>query len=57
MIIMTSGWLVTPGLCRPRNEQVMGIVIQGTGLEGRFKKEGTYVYMWLIHLIVQQKLT
>ena len=24
---------------------------------GRFKKEGTYVYLWLIHAVVQQKPT
>ena len=31
----------------------------GMGLEvgGRFKREGKYVYLWLIHVDVQQKLT
>ena len=29
----------------------------GDGLGGRSKKEGTCVYMWLIHMAVQQKLT
>ena len=24
---------------------------------GRFKREGTYVYIWLIHIAVPQKLT
>ena len=24
---------------------------------GRSKKEGIYVYIWLIHFVVQQKLT
>ena len=27
----------------------------GVGVEGRFKKEGIYVGIWLIHFIVQQK--
>ena len=26
-------------------------------VEGRFKKEGTYVYLWLIHVDVWQRLT
>ena len=26
-------------------------------VEGRFKKEGTYVYLWLIHVDVWQKPT
>ena len=25
------------------------------GVRGRFKKEGTYVYIQLIHIVVQQK--
>ena len=25
-------------------------------VEGRFKREGTYVYLWLIHVDVRQKL-
>ena len=25
------------------------------GMRGKFKREGTYVYLWLIHVIVQQK--
>ena len=29
----------------------------GGWLEGRLKKEGIYVYMWLIHVVVQWKLT
>ena len=29
----------------------------GWGVEGRFKKEGTNVYLWLIHSGVQQKPT
>ena len=24
---------------------------------GRFKREGIYVYIWLVHSVVQQKLT
>ena len=28
----------------------------GWGLGGRLKREGTYVYLWLIHVGVQQKL-
>ena len=24
------------------------------GLEGRFKREGTYVYLWLIHVVWQK---
>ena len=29
----------------------------GVGVEGRFKKERIYVGIWLIHFIVQQKVT
>ena len=29
----------------------------GEGLEGRFKTEGIYVYLGLIHIIAQQKPT
>ena len=25
------------------------------GVGGRFKREGTYVYLWLIHIVVWQK--
>jgi len=28
----------------------------GGGVGGRLKREGLYVYLWLIHLVVQQKL-
>ena len=27
------------------------------GVQGRPKREGIYVYLWLIHFVVQQKLT
>ena len=27
------------------------------GVEARFKREGTYVYLWLIHIVVCQKPT
>ena len=27
------------------------------GVGGRFKREGTYVYLWLIHIVVWQKTT
>ena len=29
----------------------------GRVVEGRFKREGTYVYLWLIHIVVWQKPT
>ena len=29
----------------------------GGGVQGRLKREGMYVYAWLIRFIVQQKLT
>ena len=29
----------------------------GGGVGGSLKREGMYVYMWLIHFVVQQKLT
>ena len=29
----------------------------GGGVQGRFKREGIYEYIWLIQFIVQQKLT
>lgn len=28
----------------------------GWGLEGRLKEEGLYVYLWLVPVVVQQKL-
>ena len=30
---------------------------RGVGLGGRFKREETYVYLWLIHVVVRQKPT
>ena len=27
------------------------------GMGGRFKREGIYVYLWLIHIHVRQKIT
>ena len=30
---------------------------QGCGVGGRFQREGTYVYLWLIHVVVWQKPT
>ena len=29
----------------------------GGAVRRRFRREGTYVYVWLIHFVVQQKLT
>ena len=29
--------------------------VKGRDMGGRFKKEGTYVYLWLIHVNVWQK--
>ena len=29
----------------------------GWDMEGRFKREGTYVYLWLIHVNIWQKPT
>ena len=29
----------------------------GWGVGGRFKKEGTYVYLWLIQVVVREKPT
>ena len=29
----------------------------GWEVRGRFKREGTYVYLWLIHIDVRQKPT
>jgi len=29
----------------------------GVGVRGRFKREGTYVYLWLMHTVVWQKVT
>ena len=29
----------------------------GGSVGGRLKREGTYGYIWLIHVVVQQKLT
>ena len=29
----------------------------GVGIGGRFKREGTYVYLWLIRMVVEQKPT
>ena len=30
---------------------------RGGGVRGRIAREGIYVYIWLIHAVVQQKLT
>jgi hypothetical protein len=35
---------------------VLGGHLEGWGVEGRFKREGIYVYIWLIHFLVQHKL-
>ena len=29
----------------------------GVGFKGRLKREGIYVYLYLIHVVVQQKFT
>ena len=29
----------------------------GVGAVGRFRREGTYVYLWIIHIVVWQKPT
>ena len=31
--------------------------LEGWEVRGRFKREGMYVYLWLIHIDVWQKLT
>ena len=31
--------------------------LEGFGAGGKLKREGIYVYLWLIHVVVQQKLT
>ena len=35
---------------------MLGGHLEGWGVEGRFKREGIYVYIWLIHFLVQHKL-
>ena len=30
---------------------------EGVGVGGRLKREGTYVYLWLIHVVLRQKPT
>ena len=30
---------------------------KGVGVGGKLKREGIYVYIWVIHIVVQQKLT
>ena len=32
-------------------------VWEGSGVEGRFKRKGIFVYLWLIHVAVWQKPT
>ena len=29
----------------------------GSGVGGRFEREGTYIYLWLIRVVVWQKAT
>ena len=40
------------GTCCMTQETQRGILYQprGVGLGGSFKREGTYVYLWLIHV-------
>ena len=42
------------GICCKAQETQTGFLYQpnGVGLGGRFKREGTYVYLWLIHVEV-----
>ena len=44
--------------CMPQKTQT-GALYHPRGVEwgGRFKREGKYVYLWLIHAKVQQKTT
>ena len=42
--------------CMIQGTQIGGLLqLRGIGWVGRFKREGTYVYLWLIHVDVQQK--
>ena len=51
------------GICCMTQGTQMGTLYQPTGVwmgrevEGRFKKEGTHVYLWLINVDVWQKPT
>ena len=38
---------------------VLGTALRGEmgSMGGRLEKEGIYIYLWLIHVVVQQKLT
>ena len=47
------------GLCCMAQETQTGALNQprGVGWGGRFKREGTYVYLWLIHVDVWKKPT
>ena len=50
MTLRTLGFSreLKPGLCKN---------LEGWDGEGRFEREGTYVYLWLIHVDVWQKPT
>ena len=48
-LLYDAGNSIKPGLCD--NLEVWD------GMGGRFKREGTYVYLWLIHVDVWQKTT
>ena len=47
------------GICCMAQETQTGALYQprGVGWGGRFKREGIYVYLWLIHVQVWQKTT
>ena len=44
-------------MTREHNLVLCDILRGWDGEEGRFKKKGTYVYLWLIHVAVWQKPT
>ena len=49
--IASGNWLCDPG----NTKAVLCDHLEGWEVGGRFKREGTYVYLWLIHADVWQK--
>ena len=49
-------WIASGNLlCDSGNSNQGSVTTWRVGMRGRFQREGTYVYLWLIHADVQQK--
>ena len=60
--LLCAKWIATANLLYGSGNSNKGSVTTNRGgmgreMGGRCKREGTYVYLWLIHVAVWQKLT